>query len=68
MDQSVGTLQNALEEAELCHMLWHSSDYINMFTEAIEGFFGKLADGIIHKTIISFPIRSCGWINPSVAL
>ncbi|KAI5609680.1 gastrula zinc finger protein XlCGF28.1-like [Silurus asotus] len=54
-DQSVAALQDALDDADW-DMIRRSSDDVNMFTEAVVGFIGKLTDDTVQKnTIRTFP-------------
>ncbi|KAK3526575.1 hypothetical protein QTP70_030713 [Hemibagrus guttatus] len=44
----------------------HSSDDINVFTEAVVGFIGKLADDTVQKTIIrTFPNQK-PWVDKTI--
>ncbi|KAK3562769.1 hypothetical protein QTP86_007092 [Hemibagrus guttatus] len=47
-DQSVAALQDALDDADW-DMFRCSSDDINVLTEAVVGFVGKLADDTVKK-------------------
>ncbi|KAK3546380.1 hypothetical protein QTP70_026166 [Hemibagrus guttatus] len=59
------TLQDALNDAEW-DMFWHSSEDINVFTEAVVGFIGKLADDTVQKTIIrTFPNQK-PWVDKTI--
>ncbi|XP_060729152.1 uncharacterized protein LOC132847667 [Tachysurus vachellii] len=61
-DQSVAALQDALDDADW-DMFRHSSDDVNMFTEAV---VGKLADDTVQKaTIRMFPIQK-PWVNKPI--
>ncbi|KAK3519756.1 hypothetical protein QTP70_003911 [Hemibagrus guttatus] len=65
MDQSVDALQDALDDADW-DMFCRSSDDINMFTEAVLGFIGKLADDTVQKTIIrTFPNQK-PWVDKTI--
>ncbi|KAK3567739.1 hypothetical protein QTP86_024061 [Hemibagrus guttatus] len=47
-------------------MFWHSSEDINVFTEAVVGFIGKLADDTVQKTIIrTFPNQK-PWVDKTI--
>ncbi|KAI5628338.1 gastrula zinc finger protein XlCGF28.1-like [Silurus asotus] len=57
-DQSVAALQDALDDAAW-DMFQRSSDDVNMLTEAVVGFIGKLTDDTVQKTLSErFPTRS----------
>ncbi|KAK3505997.1 hypothetical protein QTP70_003344, partial [Hemibagrus guttatus] len=64
-DQSVAALQDTLDDADW-DMFWCSSDDINVFTEAVVGFIGKLADDNVKKTIIrTFPNKK-PWVDKTI--
>ncbi|KAK3534809.1 hypothetical protein QTP86_026082 [Hemibagrus guttatus] len=64
-DQSVAALQDALDDADW-DMFWRSSDDINVFTEAVVGFIGNLADDTVQKTIIrTFPNQK-PWVDKTI--
>uniref|UniRef100_A0A3P9JDD6 Reverse transcriptase domain-containing protein n=1 Tax=Oryzias latipes TaxID=8090 RepID=A0A3P9JDD6_ORYLA len=63
--QSVAALQDALEDADW-GMFRNSSDDINVFTEAVVGFVGKLADDTVQKTKIrTFPNQK-PWVDKTI--
>ncbi|KAK3550800.1 hypothetical protein QTP70_005722 [Hemibagrus guttatus] len=64
-DQSVATLQDALNDADW-DMFRCSSDDVNVFTEAVVGFIGKLANDTVQKTIIrTFPNQKL-WVDETI--
>ncbi|RXN19906.1 hypothetical protein ROHU_025425 [Labeo rohita] len=64
-DQSVATLQDALDDADW-DMFRLSSDDINVFTEVVVGFIGKLTDDTIQKmTIRTFPNQK-PWVDKTI--
>ncbi|KAI5093844.1 epidermal growth factor receptor kinase substrate 8-like protein 3 [Silurus meridionalis] len=64
-DQSVAALQDALDYADW-DMFRRSSDDVNMFTEAVVGFIGKLADDTVQKnTIRTFPNQK-PWVDKTI--
>ncbi|KAK3530808.1 hypothetical protein QTP70_002838 [Hemibagrus guttatus] len=65
MDRTVASLQDTLDEADL-DMFIRSSDDVNVFMEAVVGFIWKLADDIVHKTVIrTFPNQK-SWVDKTV--
>ncbi|KAI5629002.1 gastrula zinc finger protein XlCGF28.1-like [Silurus asotus] len=64
-DQSVAALQDALDDADW-DMFRRSSDDVNMFTEAVVGFIGKLTDDTVQKTTIrTFPNQK-PWVDKTI--
>ncbi|KAL0199448.1 hypothetical protein M9458_007988, partial [Cirrhinus mrigala] len=64
-DQSVAALQDALDDADW-DMFRNSSNDINVFTEAVVGFIGKLADDTALKTTIrTFPNQK-PWVDKTI--
>ncbi|KAI5607308.1 hypothetical protein C0J50_7060 [Silurus asotus] len=64
-DQSVAALQDALDDADW-DMFRRSSDDVNMFTEAVVGFIGKLTDDTLQKnTIRTFPNQK-PWVDKTI--
>ncbi|KAI5619032.1 hypothetical protein C0J50_21063, partial [Silurus asotus] len=64
-DQSVAALQDALDDADW-DMFRRSSDDVNMFTEAVVGFIGKLMDDMVQKnTIRKFPSQK-PWVDKTI--
>ncbi|KAI5616827.1 gastrula zinc finger protein XlCGF28.1-like [Silurus asotus] len=64
-DQSVAALQDALDDADW-DMFRRSSDDVNMFTEAVVGFIGKLTDDMVQKTTIrTFPNQK-PWVDKTI--
>ncbi|RXN08511.1 leucine-rich repeat-containing 24-like protein [Labeo rohita] len=63
--QSVPALQDALDDADW-DMFRNSSDDVNVFTEAVVGFIGKLADDTAQKmTIRTFPNQK-PWVDKTI--
>ncbi|KAK3507146.1 hypothetical protein QTP70_008620 [Hemibagrus guttatus] len=60
-DQSLA-LQDALNDADW-DMFRRSSDDINVFTEAVAGFIGKLVDDTVQKTIIRMFPNQKPWVD-----
>lgn len=58
-------LQDALDDADW-DMFWRSSDDINMFTEAVVGFIGKLADDTAERTIIRMFPNQKPWVDKNI--
>ncbi|XP_060799566.1 E3 ubiquitin/ISG15 ligase TRIM25-like [Neoarius graeffei] len=65
-NQSVAILQDALNITDW-DLFWHSSgDDINVFTEAVVGFIGKLAEDCAPKSIVrTFPNQK-PWVDNTI--
>ncbi|KAI5090955.1 hypothetical protein C0J45_19816 [Silurus meridionalis] len=64
-EQSVAALQDALDDADW-DMFRRSSDDVKMFTEAVVGFIGKLADNTVQKNPIrTFPNQK-PWVDKTI--
>ncbi|KAK2841216.1 hypothetical protein Q7C36_012795 [Tachysurus vachellii] len=64
-DQSVAALQDALDDADW-DMFRRSSDDVNMFTEAVVGFIGKLTDNTVQKTTIRMFPNQKPWVDKTI--
>ncbi|KAK1792067.1 hypothetical protein P4O66_001845 [Electrophorus voltai] len=64
-DQSVATLQDALDDADW-DMFRRSTDVVSEFTGAVVGFIGKLVDNTIPRTTIKkFPNQK-PWVDKTI--
>ncbi len=65
-DQSVATLQDALDVTDRDMFRRSSHDDINMFTKAVVGFIGKLVDDCVPRiTIRTLPNQKL-WVDKNM--